>query len=355
MHNQHRTINRQPRHPEKYDVIDLFDAIGRSKNYVLGNENDETAFINLIVNALSVNKTPTMIYGRHTEAMFSYMVASLGKCVLVKKEDCGDIFFDDHCIIIPDYTIVINGEKNKRMLIEVKNFHQKKGIDEYSMNIEYIDGLSRYSTLMNTDLRIAIFWSKWCIWTLVSPDDFIHKGTKAIISLSTAMKKNQMAAIGDIIIGTTPPLTIRIYPDHQQMHIITKDNTTEFTVGKIEMLCNNIPITIESEQCIAFALMLFGNWEENYVVITPHHSGDEIEYIEFSYSPKQNDDQQGFYMVDPLSTIISRQYNHLTAPDGKVQRLTPDIAPGMLGFVIPDNYKGKALPLWRFHIEPNYE
>jgi hypothetical protein len=61
------------------------------------------------------------------------------------------------------------------------------------------------------------------------------------------------------------------------------------------------------------------------------------------------------FVQQVLSTIISRQYGQLTAPDGKVQRFTPDIAPGMLGFVIPEGYKGEALPLWRFLIKPNYD
>jgi len=164
-----------------------------------------------------------------------------------------------------------------------------------------------------------------------------------------------MSALGDVVIWTTPRLTIRIYPDKQQPHIIAENKIAEFTIGKVEMLCHNTPITIESEQRIAFALMLFGDWEESNVVITPPHSKNEIEYMEFSYSSQQYDDQQGFCMVAALSTIISRQYGQLTAPDGKVQRFTPDIAPGMLGFVIPENYKGMALPLWRFRITPNYE
>lgn len=355
MHNQHIMINRQPRDPEKFDVLDLFDAIGRNKKYVLGDEKDEAAFVDIISNALSVNKTPTMIYGRRVEAMFAYMAASLGKCALVKKEDCGDVFVDDHGIEIPDYRIALNSDRGEQMLIEVKNYHQKKEFNEYSINADYLDGLSRYATLVKTDLRIAIYWSKWCLWTLVSPDDFERNGKEAAISLSTAMKRNQMSALGDVVIGTTPPLTIRIYPDKQQPHIIAENNVAEFTIGKVEMLCNNTPITIESEQRISFALMLFGDWEESNVVITSPHSENEIEYLEFSYSPQQYDDQQGFCTVNALSTIISRQYGQLTALDGKVQRFTPDIAPGMLGFVIPEGYKGEALPLWRFLIKPNYD
>ena len=347
MHNQHVTIFRQPRDPEKFDVLDLFDAIGRDKKYVLGDKKDEAAFVDIISNALSVIKTPTMIYGRRVEVMFAYMVASLGKCALVKKEDCGDVFVGDGIIEIPDYKIVLNNGEN--MLVEVKNCYQKKPFNEFSMKLDYLDGLSRYADLMKTVLRIAIYWSKWCMWTLVAPDDFQRNGTKVTISLSTALKRNQMSFLGDVTIATIPPLAMRIYPDKQQPHNIIENNTAEFTISKVEMLCKNSPITVESEQRIALALMLFGNWvEDNKVLISPS-AKTEIEYIEFFYSPQEYDHEQGFSVVGPLSTMISRQYGQFTAPNGKVRCLSADIAPGMLGFVIPEGYKGEALPLWRFH------
>ena len=355
MHDQHITINRQPRDPAKFDVLDLFDAISRDKKYVLGDEKDEAAFVDIISTALSYNKTPTMIYGRRVEAMFAYVAASLGKCALVKKEDCGDVFVSDNGIKIPDYRVVLNSNSGKQMLVEVKNYHQKNAFNEYSMNVDYLNGLSRYADYVNTDLRIAIYWSKWCIWTLVSPDDFVCNGTKAEIPLITALKRNQMSVLGDVRIGTTPPLSLRLYPDKQRPHNIAKNDMAEITISNIEMLCKNTLITVESEQHIGLALMLFGDWAENNVIITSQHRENEIEYIEFSYSPREYDERQGFCIVSALSTIISRQYAHLTAPDGKVQRLSLDIAPGVLGFKIPEDYKGNALPLWRFHLEPNYE
>ena len=257
VHNQQITINRQPRDPEKFDVLDLFDAIGRNKEICLGDKKNEDEFIDIISNALSVNKTPTMLYGRHVEAMFAYMTASLGKCALVKKEDCGDVFVGDCSIKIPDYRIVLNSASGENMLVEVKKYHKKKAFNEYSMNLNYLDGLSRYADLVKTVLRIAIYWSKWCIWTLVSPDDFERNGTNAKISLSTAIKRNEMSTLGDIMIGTTPPLTIRIYPDKKQPHNIIENKRAEFTISKVEMLCKNTPITVESEQRIAFVIQFW--------------------------------------------------------------------------------------------------
>ena len=103
------------------------------------------------------------------------------------------------------------------------------------------------------------------------------------------------------------------------------------------------------------ALMLFGNWNESSRLYYTDKYSREIDYVEFSYSPDECDGEQDFNFVDSLSTIISRQYGQLTAPNGKVERLTPDIAPGMLGFVVPESYKGEALPLWRILQQPNYD
>lgn len=343
------TINRLERDPAKFDVLDLFDAIGRDRKFVLNNEKDETAFIDAISKSLFANKTSTMIYGRRVESMFAYIASSLGKLTLIKKEDCGDTFCGNG-IKIPDYRVVFND--GKQLFVEVKNYHQKATFNNYSMKTTYLEGLLRYAALMKIDLRIAIYWSKWNVWTLLDPKDFKRDGSKATIPFTTAMERNEMIVLGDYVVGTTPPLSLRLYPDENNPYSIS-NNMAEFVIGSVELLCNNTSITVENEQRIAFALMLYGNWAENKISITLPNSENEVEYIEFSYSPMEYDDQQGFCMIGTLSTIISRQYGQLTAPDGKVERLSPNVDPGMLGFIIPEDYKGTSLPLWRFHMNPN--
>ena len=342
-------LKRQERCPEKFDVLDLFDSIGRSRKFVIGDANDERAFAETISKSLSANRTPTMIYGRRVEAMFAYMAASLGKCRLIKKEDSGDLFAEEN-VEIPDYRLVLNN--GKQMLLEVKNYYQNNSFKAFSLKASYIDGLVCYADLMMIDIYIAIYWSKWSLWTLVKPTDFKRNGTKAEIKLTTALERNQMVAIGDYTIGTTPPLEIRLFTDKQKPHRIDDNGMAEFVVGSVDLLCNGTLITAESEKRIALALMLYGNWNENSTAVPAPNAEKDIDYIEFSYTPLEHDYKQKFSTMDSLSTIISRQYIQLTTSDGKVERLTPNIAPGALGFVIPESYKGTALPLWRFHIEP---
>ena len=169
------------------------------------------------------------------------------------------------------------------------------------------------------------------------------------------MKRNQMGLLGDAFIGTTPPLSLRFYSDKGKPHSVNEDRQAEFIIGAVEMRCNDSLIILENEQRIAMALMLFGNWNESSRLYYTDKHSREIDYVEFSYSPDECNGEQGFNFVNSLSTIISRQYGQLTAPDGKVERLTPDVSPGMLGFVVPESYHSEALPLWRIHQEPNYD
>ena len=344
---------RLKRDPMRFDILDLFDAVGRSRKYVLGSAEDKAEFIQLVDESLTEANTDSMIYGRRTEAMFAYIAASLGKCLLIKKEDTGDVFSNDVDILLPDYRLVL--ADGSQMMVEVKNYRQRSAYNEYSVKTEYLDRVLRYAHIVNTDLYFAIYWSKWGMWTLVSADDFQRSGNCATLSFETAMKRNSMIRLGDALIGTTAPLSIRIYPSKEESHRADSDGKLEFIMDAVEMHCNQSIITDENEKRIALALMLFGNWRENSRVYYSDAQAKEIDYIEFSYCPEEYNGEQEVALVDSISTIISRQYGQLTAPAGKVECLTPSVAPGMLGVVIPEPYHSDALPLWILHQEPNYE
>ena len=353
--NRNEKITRQPRNPQKFDIIDLFDAIGRKEQFVLGDKKDAQKFVEIVGKSLSANITPTMIYGRRVEAMFSYIAASLGKCSLIKKEDSGDVFTSEQNLKVPDYRIVLNNDTHEQILVEVKSYFQKKPFAKYSINTNYLDSLINYSRLVKTSLYIAIYWTKWNVWTLVLPEDLILTTQKATISFSEALKRNRMGELGDIVIGTTPPLAIRIIPDKDKPRRVNEHDIAEFVIGRIDLYCNGTLITDETEQQIAFLLIQFGDWIENSNLIFSDESKHDIEYIEFLYYPEQHNEQQGFDIINSVSTIISRQYSQLTACNGQIKQLTPNIEPSKLGFVVPEDYRGKALPLWRFHVIPNLE
>lgn len=346
-------IKRIKRDPLRFDLVDLYDAVGRERKLNLNCAEDSSLFKNLINDSLDNSLTETMIYGRRTEAMFSYVAASLGKCNIIKKEDSGEVLSSNPEIIVPDYKLVL--KDGTQLLVEVKNYRQSKPFAEFSVKTSYINKLLTYARLVNSEFYFAIYWSAWELWTLVKPCDFVSEAGKSKLSLDTALKRNNMIVLGDAHIATKSPLTIRFYTDKMHPHKVSDKGEAYFVIGKVEIKCDGSTILSKDEQKIAMALMMYGCWSETSRVWFYEKESQLIDYIEFKFEPEEAKLKQEIDFVGTISTIISRQYCQLTAPNGKVERLTPDISPGLLGIIIPDRYHSETLPLWIMHQTPNFE
>lgn len=340
MSNKQEVIKRISRNPEKFDVLELLDAVACVKKLKFSDEND---LIKSIRDSIKINKTQTMLYGKQTEAMFASVVASLNKVEMIKKEDGGCVFYRNDNIEIPDYKIILNS--GKQMFVEVKNCYLKKFRDDFRLKNEYLSNLSKYADLMHTDLKIAIYWAKFKYWTLVSKEDFSKEGNYSTISFPQAMKQNKMSILGDMWIGTTPPLSIKLYAG-QNNQITKGNNLFEITIENVELNCDGKLITKDNEIEMAFKLILFGDWEEEIIPVL--NNTNQIEHIEFRVNPIEKNQEQGFNMIGTLSSIISKQYMLNTIPNGQVERFSSNIAPEKLSFTVPEDYKGDVLKLWQF-------
>jgi hypothetical protein len=60
-----------------------------------------------------------------------------------------------------------------------------------------------------------------------------------------------------------------------------------------------------------------------------------------------------FEIIGHMSQMLSRQYNELTVGSEGVDLLIPKSNPEDLGVLIPSDYKGERLPLWRFYCHPS--
>lgn len=345
-------MKRIPRDPEKFEVISLFNAIGQKRNFKINDKNSEKAFLESVSTSLTKGKdVPIILHGRRVEAMFAYVAASLGRCLFIKQEDAGEIYTTDLSIRPPDYRVVLEG--GTELFIEVKNCHKtSRGSYAYYIKAPNLNSLQSYAALFGKALKISIYWSEWGIWTLLSPSELKVHGGLHSISLGDATKVNEMGAIGDMHVGTTPPLSLRFVTDANEPRKIDDSGIVEFTIGSVELSCGGNVIQDKEEERLLFYLMRYGNWpfSEPRAVI----ENNELLAIEFLAAPVEEDLGQEFSLIGPISTMIARRYNELTAPEGQINTLTPQVEPDSLGMAIPKDYKGKQLRLWRFFQEPNY-
>lgn len=330
----------------------MLDEFAKSEGISIKDEIVIDKFIQRLSDTVKKHRNnPIRIYGFRVESMFANIVAALGKTHIITEEDSGAFFSSDENIRRPDFRLItLDG---KQLLIEVKNFHQKNPEDPYIIKLSYLLTLKKYAETFNLPLKFAIFWSLWELWTLVDAEKFVPEGNYLSISVFEAMKINEMTLIGDRMIGTVPPLSLRLFADKHKPRSVDKDGHVHFTIGNVGIYAGGQEILDEFEKKLVWFFMLHGKWEK--VDQPAEVANGLLEYTEFSVSPEIYDEKQNFAIIGYLSQLITSNYKLLTSPEGEILQLTPKQQPDQLTVLIPDDFEGEALKLWRFDLQPNYD
>ena len=343
-------MKRVPRKPEKFETIELFKFLSQKEGYKLSSEEHAAQFIGRLSQEFKAAKNNSaLVHGIRVQAMFEFMVASLDNFTILKSEDSGSVHANGKDIAIPDFRIV--DKEGKEFLVEVKNFHPKDPLQTFALSKEYVEKLTRYAEIYNLGLKLAIYWSKWNKWTLVPLDKLTLDHDKYRLSLGDAYMLNEMYILGDASIGTVPPLSLRLVSDKNKPRNIQENGVAKFVIGEVHLLCGNgVVIKDHNEKKIAFSLMLYGNWESGEPIAEIENN--DLVSITYEAVPPEITQKQNFEMIGELSSMISRQFRWLTAPDGKVEMLGVTADESFLGKLIPLGYKGKDLPIWQFILHP---
>ena len=335
----------RPVRPGKSYVLDIFRAFAQQKNFRLADPQGTEEFVRTVADDLSkATANPITLFGTSAQTMFEYVAASLGGCKLVKSEDAGALHTENDELKVPDFRIVLR--TGAQLLVEAKNFFQKSPFQLFRMKSTYLDGLQAYANLFNTDLRIAVYWTRWNTWTLTRPEVFARDQAKCLLGFEAALKGNDMASLGDVQLATTPPLKFRVLTDPNAPRTIDSSGNAQFRFGGIQLFCGESLITDPLEQSIALFMMLYGNWPSEYgEAIT---EGDQLVAFDLVSEPEETFEGQPFSIAGSMSGMVSRRFLSMTTEGGQVQRLAPKSLESDLGIRIPDDYKGTELPLWRF-------
>jgi hypothetical protein len=342
-------MKRIARDPLKFDVFNALAIYGRQEKVSLVKPETTESFVAKLRSSIeSALRNPQFLYGQRTQAMFASLVVSLGHCRLLKEEDAGEIYAADEKLEVPDFRLI--QDNGNQVLIEVKNFYQGNDDARFELSESYLTGLCNYARLMGASVKLAVYWVKWGMWMLNSPNHYKMHGGKATISIGEAMMANEMHLLGDRMIGTKFPLSLRIVADPDKPRTVGPDGEAVFSIRDFELFCETTQITNNVEKNVAWHLMLYGKWREEKpeMVLT----ANQVDAVVFRWMPLE-DSGQGFERVGFLSEMFSNFYNHMTIEEGRPKSIHADINPGHWGQLIPDGYKGEALPLWIIKLKPN--
>ncbi len=345
-------MKRVKRNAEKFEVIDLFTAMGREHGYKLSVKEDYNDFMERISKSLkSSQENPILIHGKRVESLFAHVAGALGKCRLIKQEDSGETFSTEENIQAPDYKVVLND--GKQYFIEVKNCHFPNVKSPYPLKKTYLEKLENYADLHAIPLLIAIYFSRNNKWVLLSKSSLLEHKKKYTIDYINAIAKSEMSLLGDRTIATEPDLGIEFIADLSKDATVSDEGKTNFIIGEVKLYCAGQEITDDLEKSIAFYLMRFGNWNEN----KPEGIFDKGIFIgaKYTFSPDFPPEEQRFAMVGELSSMISYSYSEQTVYEKSVIALDTNLDPSVFSVEIPTGHIGDKLPLWQFIMQANYE
>ncbi|PCM44044.1 hypothetical protein [Marinobacter sp. ANT_B65] len=343
-------MKRIKRNPEKFEVIDLFTALGRKHGYKLSVEEDANDFIERIGNSLKASKdNPNLLHGKRVESLFAHVAGALGNCRLIKQEDSGEAFTTEQDIQAPDYKVILND--GSQYFIEVKNCHFPNIKSPYPFKKDYLRKVENYAKLHNTPLLFAVYFSRQNKWFLLRKESLIEQKNRYVTDFINAIAQNEMSLLGDRTIGTEPDLSIELLADPTKEAKVNENGEVNFIIGGVKIYSSDREVTDDLEKSIAFYLMRFGTWVEN----DAEGLFDDGEFLgaKFTYSPDCPSDEQNFSMIGELSSMVSASYGEQTTYEKSVIALDTNLDPGVFAVKIPEGYKGKGLPLWQFIMQPN--
>lgn len=344
-------VNKIKRNPEKFDSFELYTKLCAKNSLNISDSNSVEEVINTLKIALKENhKNLNLVFGKRIESMFSIVAASLGKCCLIKQEDGGEVFCNEK-ISVPDFRIVL--KDNSSFLVEVKNCHQNPFEYTYSFTEKYFKSVLRYSEIINCPLKFAIYYSKLDWWLMLPPDAFVKKGNKYLIKFTEAIKQNEMLALGDLWLSTTPPIDIFIISNPDKPADIDKiTGEANFFISDVLFYCADKQVTNAKEKELINIFALYSSWKETSV--KPMFDGERLHGIKYRFEPLGDEySENGFDHLGQISSMISKMYKMATETDGQVIAVETNREPKSFSILIPEHYSSEDLPLWRFKIQPN--
>src|SRR5688500_10997621 len=123
------------------------------------------------------------------------------------------------------------------------------------------------------------------MWTLTDAARMDESKSPIRISISDALLGNEMYLMGDSMIGTTPPLSLRLYADKLKPRSVNHNGDTGITISKACVCCNGVDIDDPIESQIAWFLLFNGDWH-NAEHVAEVVDG-LVEHMELRFSPNE--------------------------------------------------------------------
>ncbi|NTW88595.1 MAG: hypothetical protein HGB26_05620 [Desulfobulbaceae bacterium] len=287
-------MKKRIRNPEKFDVLELFASMAAEYGYDLRDPVAQNDFVERVKISIEKSKSNRItVFGKRVESLFAYVAGALGEDKLLKQEDSGDLYFAGDEVLAPDYRLTMHD--GSQFFVEVKNSHLAQSEKPFSIKKDYYKKLQTYSELNGLELKFAIYFSVWNLWSLLSINSFEEQENDYVIDFPSAIAKSEMSVLGDRMVGTVPNLELHLLANPDEASIIDEYGEALFITRSVKIYCAGNEIVDEQEKRIAFYLMRFGDWKgsETEAIISKKNSQESNSFLRQSTKRNQTSQLSG--------------------------------------------------------------
>ncbi|MBP2463794.1 MULTISPECIES: hypothetical protein [unclassified Rhizobium] len=248
-----------------------------------------------------------LIHGSRVERLFEATVLSLGRFRLLKTQDIGRVHAAEN-FRAPDFRIVL--DDGEQWLVEVKNVRSEEpSTQELRMSRAYLSSLQSYADAVGTPLKLAIYWSLWRFWSVISPERFRTRNGALRVSMQEAMLASEFERLGEVLIMTKPPLRLVLGAAKDMPRSLNDDGLADFMIESAKLYSRDVELTDPKDRKLAQVLLVHGEWavEGPFALM----DGDQIVGVELVANPVEPTDQ-GWEGIGTASRIFSSFYSNQT-------------------------------------------
>jgi hypothetical protein len=339
----------QPKGQKAFDLLASVAVFARKHGIAL---NDPTLVERFMADAgprlREALSDPTLIHGSRIERLFEATVLSLGRFKLLKTEDVGRVHAAE-TFRAPDFRVVLND--GEQWLVEVKNVRSKEPFkQELRMSRAYLSSLQSYADAVGTPLKLAIYWSLWRFWSVISPERFRSRNGSLRVSMQEAMLASEFERLGEVLIMTKPPLRLVLGAATDMPRSLSDEGLANFMIGSAKLYSRDVELTDPKDRKLAQVFLFHGEWavEGPFALM----DGAQIAGVEFVAKPVEPTNQ-GWEGIGTASRIFSSFYADQTIDGDQVIQLDGEPAPDWFASLASWDFKNSKLPLLLGRVQPS--
>ncbi|TAX01965.1 hypothetical protein ELI07_32775 (plasmid) [Rhizobium leguminosarum] len=343
----------QPEPPKRQKAFDLLASVAvfARKNGI--KLNDTTLVDRFMADAAprlrEALADPALIHGSRVERLFEATVLSLGQFKLLKTEDVGRVHAAE-TLRAPDFRIVF--DDGGQWLVEVKNVRSTNpSRPELRMSRKYLESVQSYADAVGTPLKLAIYWSAWRFWSVISPEHFRTRSGGLRVSMQEAMLASEFERLGENLIMTKPPLRLVLDAATEMPRSVSDEGLANFMIASARIYSRDVELTDPKDRKLAQVFLFHGEWKvEGPIALM---EGDQIAGVEFVANPVEPT-HQGWEGIGMASRIFSTFYAEQTIDGDQVIQLDGEPAPDWFAPLAKWDFKNSRLPLLLGVIKPSH-